>query len=377
MIRTRVHFAWWEPTATRRFRTGVSLHSHTLHSREGLDFILRLAQKIVVVAPLVRRQLNRYRQTHNREFEAARVWWTPPLSPKAVYDLESEHIRGLNLYPLVSLSDHDNIDAPVGLRVLDETKDVPVSVEWTVPWGDTFFHLGVHNIAAHRAPALMSDLAGYTANPVPARLPELLEAVTSDPATLVVFNHCCWDEKGIGAGLHQRWMLDLLLRSKQWIHALELNGLRSFSENREVARLAEEYALPAISGGDRHAMEPNAILNLTNAATFSEFVEEVRRDGRSDVYFAAHYEESLPVRIYRNVCDVLRDDPQHAVGWTSWRERVFWENDEGMAIPLANIWPRGVPHVIQWFIALVHLLDNDRLAPALRGIGTRPKEMVW
>jgi hypothetical protein len=31
-----------------------------------------------------------------------------------------------------------------------------------------------------------------------------------------------------------------------------------------------------ISGGDRHGCEPSAVLNLTNAKTFSEFIDEIR-----------------------------------------------------------------------------------------------------
>jgi hypothetical protein len=40
---TSIHFE--SDSAIRRFRTGVSLHSHTLHSRETLDFIYKLAKQ--------------------------------------------------------------------------------------------------------------------------------------------------------------------------------------------------------------------------------------------------------------------------------------------------------------------------------------------
>ncbi len=33
---------------------------------------------------------------------------------------------------------------------------------------------------------------------------------------------------------------------------------------------------PVISGGDRHGCEPNGVINLTAARTFSEFAQEVR-----------------------------------------------------------------------------------------------------
>jgi hypothetical protein len=59
---------------------------------------------------------------------------------------------------LVSLTDHDCIEAPLLLRVLDESSAAPISVEWTVPFHDTFFHLGVHNISRRRAHRIMKEL---------------------------------------------------------------------------------------------------------------------------------------------------------------------------------------------------------------------------
>ncbi len=40
-----------------------------------------------------------------------------------------------------------------------------------------------------------------------------------------------------------------------------------------------------ISGGDRHGVEPNANINLTNATSFTEFVHEIRRQKKSNVLF--------------------------------------------------------------------------------------------
>jgi len=36
-----------------------------------------------------------------------------------------------------------------------------------------------------------------------------------------------------------------------------------------------------VSGGDRHGVEPNANINLTNATSFTEFVHEIRRKRRA------------------------------------------------------------------------------------------------
>ena len=46
--------------------------------------------------------------------------------------------------------------------------------------------------------------------------------------------------------------------------------------------LAEEFQTTAVSGGDRHGTEPNAVLNLTNAGVFGEFAHEVRFQRKCD-----------------------------------------------------------------------------------------------
>jgi len=128
MSSTNVHMAWRGQDACRRFRTAVSLHSHTLYSREGLASIVQLASSLPVVAPLVRQQERCYHGIHGHPFDANRIWWTPPLSPLAAHTLERNFIADqLGMAPMVSLTDHDGIDAPLALRVLYETRGVPWS----------------------------------------------------------------------------------------------------------------------------------------------------------------------------------------------------------------------------------------------------------
>jgi len=87
-----------------------------------------------------------------------------------------------------------------------------------------------------------------------------------------VLNHPLMDEKGIGRRQHTQVLGQLLSRHGSSIHALEVNGLRCWKENQEVIKLALQANLPVISGGDRHGLEPNAILNLSHAATLVEFI---------------------------------------------------------------------------------------------------------
>ena len=60
-----------------------------------------------------------------------RVWYTPPLGAHQAWEVEARQLAdGLGLNPLVSLTDHDAIDAPLSLRPLEPTRDAPISVEW-------------------------------------------------------------------------------------------------------------------------------------------------------------------------------------------------------------------------------------------------------
>jgi hypothetical protein len=52
MTNARIRFEK-EPNVTANFCTGVSLHSHTLHSRETLDFIYRLAEGFAPIRPVL------------------------------------------------------------------------------------------------------------------------------------------------------------------------------------------------------------------------------------------------------------------------------------------------------------------------------------
>jgi hypothetical protein len=142
----------------------------------------------------------------------------------------------------------------------------------------------------------------------------------------------------------------LLREHGRHIHALELNGLRSWAENQQVIRLAQRAAMPSISGGDRHGREPNAILNLTSAITFREFVEEVRYRRTSHVVFMPQYHEPLNLRTMQTVIDVLRVYPETFPGRRTWQERVYYRHPGSTeAVTLASLWPHGnQPGIFKW-----------------------------
>jgi len=347
------------------YRGGVSLHSHTMHSKERLGRLPAYIAKFPIGGYVIERELGRLHLYKGWNFNFNNYYWTPPLSPREAYELESGVIsKQLGLKPLVSLSDHDNIEAGLHLRMLGATQHAPISVEWTVPYEKTIFHMGVHNLPAIRATAWMADLAAFTANPVKERLCELLDGLHACPNVLIVLNHPYWDAESIGPEVHRRSLRNFLENHQPQIHALELNGMRSRRENREVLALGEEIGMPVISGGDRHGCEPNAALNLTQAATFEEFVHEVREERRSEILLMPQFFDALPLRLLENTWHALADAPGE-FGRRHWMTRVFIEAN-GMATPLSQFTGTRFHRIVDKFRWLLALLASPALRPALR-----------
>jgi hypothetical protein len=220
----------------------------------------------------------------------------------------------------------------------------------------------------------MADLEDFTARPVQSRLPALLESLAANPATLVVFNHPCWDERGIGEEAHRGTMHRFIQAHRAWLHAFELNGLRPWSENHRVFSLSSTYGLPLISGGDRHALEANTLLNLTKASTFEEFVEEIRQ-GESNILITEQYKEPFALRILQNIEDILSDLPDHALGWRRWSERTFYQHDDGIIRSLQEDWNDREPLAVTIFVRGFRLLRNPPIKQAFR-FAHRREEVV-
>jgi hypothetical protein len=363
-----ISYVWRDPNAAKGFRTGVSLHSHTNQSRETLDFLANLGNQYPVIRPLLARLERRSEQQHGVRINYAASYWTPPMTPKLAFDLESRQIESLDVAPMVSISDHDNIHAPMLLRTVPSARQIPVSVEWTAPYGGVqAFHLGVHNLPSARATQWMAELEAFTAHPSDARLTEILAALHNEPNVLVVFNHPMWDLYLVGQEKHLFLVNEFLQKNGAWLHALELNGLRPWDENRAVRKLAESWNMLLLSGGDRHGVEPNANINLTNAATFTEFVHEIRREKKSKVLFMPQYAEPWKHRLLRSTLDAIRSYPDFPQGSRTWDERAYHPDANGMVRPLSELWPKGrAPLAIAWTIGMVQLLGKEPVFDGLR-----------
>src|SRR5207245_172698 len=124
------------------------------------------------------------------------------------------------------------------------------------------------------ADSWMTAMADYTARPCEDALPALLDEFRRAADVLIVLNHPYWLEEGVAEDDHQPALARILRECIGWFAAIELNGTRPWKENARAIGLARRWKRPLISGGDRHACEPSACINLTNARTFAEFVSE-------------------------------------------------------------------------------------------------------
>jgi hypothetical protein len=374
-LQRKVTCLWKESQAPQAYRTGVSLHSHTNHSKEGLYFIAEYAARRAVLRRALAAQKKRAVDESSIIVDFLKGYWTPPLPPLAAFELEKNQIERLDLSSMVSITDHDNIEAPMLLRVVPEARRVPVSVEWTVPFKDTKFHLGVHNLPSGAAESIMESLRDFTLTPVAGRLPELLAMLHQNPDVLIVLNHPMWDLAAIGKERHERTLRTLLCEYGEYIHALELSGIRSWEENQEVLHLSEGCNQLVISGGDRHGCEPNAALNLSNAESFTEFVHEVRKERRSHVLFMPQYTEPNVLRTLQTLLDVIREYPDYSSGSRHWDERVFHPDSAGVIHPLSALWQKP-PYYVRHFFSVVSLLELAPVRRMMRLALARPQQQA-
>ena len=333
----------------KQFTTAVSLHGHTNRSRESLYFISEFSSK----RPLLRWALSlkdrKAQRESNIKLDFFKAYWTPPLPPLEAFHVERKQIEeGVGLASMISLTDHDNIEAPLLLRVVPEARRIPVSMEWSIPFAQTVFHLGVHNLPTAEAELWVQRMAACTEKARVSDLWDLLFALCRIPQVLLVFNHPLWDLPNIGSIDHIRAVNTFLEKGNPFLHAFELGGLRTAKENRDVIELAKAYGRPVIAGGDRHGCEPSALLNLTSAPSFSEFVQEVRA-GHSHVLAMPQYSDCTHLRVYHTLLDVIRYYPDFPLGSRNWDERVYHPDVQGVPRPLSALWekpPRFVSMIL-------------------------------
>jgi len=365
---TRLHILRQPENLHSKARTGVSLHCHTEHSKEMLDFIPHYAEKLPIIAHFWGKEQEKYLKKEGKAIDFSTSYWSPPLPAIDVYNIEKKQIEDAGVSSLVSITDHDSIDANIKINQIENS---PISLEWTVPFEYGYFHVGVHNLPADRAESLTETLLGFTFNNeqhTSERLNEMFAMLNELPSVLVILNHPLWDIELVGAERHAILLKNFIRKHGQWIHAFEINGFRSWSENKAVIEMADALGIPVATGGDRHGCKPNTVINLTNAETFEEFAEEIRETRRSEVVLMPEYEHPIHSRQMQSFSEILKLYPDFAEHRRRWFDRVFFDTGDGKGVvPLsAHGWKRGGPHWLRAAIYVLGVLGGPTFRPIFR-----------
>lgn len=348
-------------------QTGVSLHCHTKYSKEMLDFVPYYAELIPVVRQFWKRECRKYERREGKAPNFNTGYWEPPLTARAVFDAEEAQMAAAGLAAIVSITDHDSIQANADIREEIGNDLAPVSMEWTVPFGRAYFHLGIHNMPVDQADEISRILLDYTfaeGPPDNARLHEIFCMLNAIPQVLIIFNHPVWDIEMIGQAAHNELLREFVAEHIKSMHAIEVNGFRPWSENRAAIALAEECGLPLISGGDRHCLHSNTMINVTDAGSFSEFVDEIRVEQRSNIVVMPEYREPLALRQVSSMADIMGYFPDFPEGRRQWFERVYFDAEDGTGVrSLASHWAGQGPAWHRWLIRLLSVLSHKALRP--------------
>jgi len=369
--RTRLHILHQPQDLGKRATTGVSLHCHTENSREMLDFVPRYADKLPIISYFWNRERRSHFKRRGKDVDFSGAYWSPPMSADEVFTIEKQQINEAGLEAITSITDHDCITANLQINEHTPNEQAPISMEWTVPFEFGFFHVGVHNLPKDRAVELSKTLLDFTFNKenhTAGKLNEVLAMLHALPEVLVILNHPLWDIEMGGKEKHHILLKNFLKEHGRWIHALEINGFRSWSENKAVIEMAEALGLPIVTGGDRHGCKPNTVINLTNGKTFAEFVEEIRVDKRSEVALLPEYKEPLHSRQLQSFSEILRHYPEFPEGRRRWYERVYYDYDGRgpERLSIHSDWDFGGPKWLQWATWTLGISGSPRLRPLFR-----------
>jgi hypothetical protein len=364
---TQLHILHEAENLAPKAKTGVSLHCHTQHSKEMLDFIPHYAEKLPIIAFFWKMERDRYQKRERKEIDFSTAFWSPPMSPHEVHRIETEQINQTGLEAIVSISDHDSIDGNLKLNENLDNKKAPISLEWTVPFEYGFFHVGVHNLPKERAVELTKTLVDYSfsENPTNERLHELFAMLNEIPQVLVILNHPLWDIEIVGKEKHKILLNHFIKEFGNWIHAFEINGFRAWSENKAVIEMAEALGMPIVTGGDRHGCKPNTVINLTKSGSFEEFVEEIRVDKRSEVVLMPEYKQPLHSRQLQSFSEILRNYPEFPEERRRWFDRVHFDLGKGEGLnPLSAYgWVNGGPLWLRLAIKTLGFFGSPKMRP--------------
>jgi hypothetical protein len=170
---------------------------------------------------------------------------------------------------------------------------IAISEELSLWYEGHLFHLGLSGLPESEIDQTHNRIQSAARA---RRYDELFETLATS-GCLVVLNHplVAW-----GPGSETIPFTDLLTRYGWAIHALEVNGMRRREENDRVLELARQWRKPVVGGGDSHLLVASSIVSLSQAATFRDFIAEVK-DGHAVPLVTPDYFAPLNWKLFLRV----------------------------------------------------------------------------
>lgn len=259
------------PQPAEEFRYAVSLHNHSHHSVEKLAALNHVVKKSFM-RPWSGVLQDSFGLGHVSNLNYAHITFNPPYAPEDVYEMEAKAAADWGFDNIhFTITDHDEYAGSLALHRdrPDLNGRIAVSEELSLWFDRHLFHLGVCHLPEM---GVEQTHAQIQAAARAQRYDELFETLAAS-GCLVVLNHplVAWTPGS------QTIPANELLRRYGWaIHALEVNGMRPREENDRVLELARQWRKPVVGGGDSHLLVPSSILSLSRAATFKDFIGEVK-----------------------------------------------------------------------------------------------------
>ncbi len=279
----------------REFSHAVSLHNHSCHSVEKLAALNQVV-KLGFMRPLSGILQRSFGLEGVSGLNYAEITFNPPYEPEDVYRIESAAVApwGFNGVHL-TISDHDEFAGSLALLRgrPDLNGRVAIGEEVSVWYGGHLFHLGVSGLPENGIDETHARIQSAARG---GRHDELFETLAAS-GCLVVLNHplVAW-----APGSAAIPVTDLLTRYGWAIHALEVNGMRRREENDRVLELARHWKKPVVGGGDSHLLVASSIISLSRAASFRDFIAEVK-DGHAVPFVTPEYFAPLNWKLFLRV----------------------------------------------------------------------------
>jgi len=268
------------PHPDREFGYAVSLHNHSCHSVEKLAALNQVV-KLGFMRPLSGILQNSFGLGGVSDLNYAEITFNPPYTPEEVYQMEAAAAAhwGFNGVHL-AITDHDEFAGSLALLRgrPDLNGRIALSEELSLWYQGHLFHLGVSGLPES---GIDDTHARIQAAARAGRYDELFETLAAS-GCLVVLNHplIFW-----GRGPETIPITDLLTRYGWAIHALEVNGMRRREENDR---------------GDSHLLVASSVISLSRAATYKDFVAEVK-DGHAVPFVTPDYFAPLQWKLFLRV----------------------------------------------------------------------------